>query len=240
MLYFVSAGSGGFGFWAVPAAPDPERRFSGTPGREGKKLIAGEFYFGGGGGQAHQGRNIGRRSFRNPGGDKHISLDPIKDGTFVCGRLFAELDFEGLPDGFTVAETDGGVELQSRLLSARVRVIEARFGKHQPKLKINKTTQSLTLTMDFKPPEGARLVRWRETGQAYLAFALELAEPGAAFTSETCQAEAAGGVIRVRWGDLELKGATQVGDAATQNSLFEERLKREPVRMVRLSDERLA
>ena len=107
-------------------------------------------------------------------------------------------------------------------------------------MKLNQTTQSLTVTMDFKPPEGARLVRWSETGQAYLAFALELAEPGAAFTDEACQAETGGGLIQMRWGDLELRGATLVGDAATQNSLFEERLKHEPVRMIRLSDDRLA
>lgn len=185
-------------------------------------------------------RVLGLINFRNPGGDKHISLDPIKEGTFVCGRLFAEFDFEGLPDGFTAAEKDGAVELQSGLLGARFRLIEGRFGAHQPKVKINKTTQSLTLTMDFKPPEGARLVRWSGTGRAYLAFALELAEPGAALSNEPCHAESAGGRIHLRWGDLELRGATAVATAAAQNEAFEERLKQEPVRMIRLSGERLA
>ncbi|HEY3441475.1 MAG TPA: hypothetical protein VGK29_12010 [Paludibaculum sp.] len=185
-------------------------------------------------------RVLGLINFRNPGGDKHISLDPIKDGTFVCGRLFAELDFEGLPDGFKVTEQDGGVEMQSGLLAARVRVVEARFGTHRPAVKISRTTQSLTLTMDFKPPEGARVVRWSETGQAYLAFTLELAEPGAALSREVCGATTGGGVIRLRWGDLELAGGTGVTTAAAQNSLFEERLKQEPVRMIRLSGERLA
>lgn len=185
-------------------------------------------------------RVLGLINFRNPGGDKHISLDPIKEGTFVCGRLFAELDFEGLPDGFTAMEKDGGVELQSRLLDARFRVAGAQFGVYKPKVKVTKTTQSLTLTMDFKPPEGARIVRWSETSQAYLAFTLELAEPGATLSTEACHQEISGGVIGVRWGDLELKGGASVATAATQNGLFEERLKQEPVRMVRLSDERLA
>ena len=125
-------------------------------------------------------------------------------------RLFAELDFEGLPDRFTAMENDGAVEVQSSLLTARFRLIEARFGAHRPIVKLTKTTQSLTLTMDFKPPEGPRLVRWSETGQAYLAFALELAEPGDAFASEACHAEFAGGLIHLRWGGLELKGATSV------------------------------
>lgn len=185
-------------------------------------------------------RVLGLINFRNPGGDKHISLDPIKDGTFVCGRLFAELDFEGLPDGFTATEKDGTMELQSSLLAARFRIIQARFGAHQPRVKLTKTTQSLTLTMDFKPPEGARMVRWSETGQAYLAFTLELAEPGAALSAEAAHAELAGGQIHLRWGELALKGGATVATAAAHNGLFQERLKQAPVRMSRLSDERLA
>ncbi len=185
-------------------------------------------------------RVLGLINFRSPGGDKHISLDPIQGGEFVCGRLFAELDFEGLPDGFTAEERDGAVELRSSLLAARFRLLDARFGAHEPEVKINKTTQSLTLTMDFKPPEGARIVRWSETRQAFLAFALELAEPGAEFTSEAYSAELAGDNIQLRWGDLQLRGGTGVATAAAQNDVFEERLKQEPVRMVRLSDERLA
>ena len=149
-----------------------------------------------------------------------------------------ELDFEGLPDRFTAMETTA--PWRSVIAATRFRLIEARFGAHRPIVKLTKTTQSLTLTMDFKPPEGPRLVRWSETGQAYLAFTLELAEPGDAFASEACHAEFAGGLIHLRWGGLALKGATAVSAAAAQNDLFEERLKQEPVRMIRLSGERLA
>ncbi len=184
-------------------------------------------------------RVLGLINFRNPGGDRHISLDPISKGEFVCGRLFAELDFEGLSDGFEVTETDGAVEVRSAALAARFRQVDARFGQHRPAVAIHRTTQSLTLTMDFKPPEGARLVRWQETGQAYLAFTLELAEPGAALTTEPCQVQTDGDLIQLRWGELWLQGATSPGEAARQNKLFGSRLKQEPVPMVRLSEARL-
>ncbi|MCU0248117.1 MAG: hypothetical protein MUC42_16235, partial [Bryobacter sp.] len=56
-------------------------------------------------------RVAGLVNFRNPGGDRHISLDPIKDGKFKCGRLFLELRVEGLEDAYELAESEQSVGL---------------------------------------------------------------------------------------------------------------------------------
>ncbi|MBI5282022.1 MAG: hypothetical protein HY858_10095 [Candidatus Solibacter usitatus] len=185
-------------------------------------------------------RILGLVNFRNPGGDKHISLDPIKDGRFECGRLFLELDFEGLPDGFEADSVDGVLRLKSSLLQARFQIISARFGGRRPEMKLTPSTQSLTVTLDFKPAAAPRLVRWSDIADAHAAFALELADAGGAFTTPAPSARQGGGLIHLAWGPLELTGATRVDSAAAQNAAFGESIGGRPVAPVRLSQDPLA
>ncbi len=187
-----------------------------------------------------QGRVLGVVSFRNPGGDKHISLDPIKNGEFQCGRLFAELDFDGLPSGFTHKIENGALTLESSSLSARFQLIAARFGSRVPQLKATTAASSLTLTLDLKPPEAPRLVRWAATPQAYAAFALELADPGQPFSPHPARHTLDAGRLSLAWGPLSLSALARVDTAAAHEAAFSASIGGRPAPAPRLSEEKLA
>lgn len=187
-----------------------------------------------------QGRVLGAVSFRNPGGDKHISLDPIRDGQFQCGRLFAELDFDGLPAGFTHQLENGTLTLQSSALNARLHLLGARFGTHVPELKATSSAGSLTITFDLKPPEAPRLVRWADLPLAYAAFALELADPGQPFSAAQPSQSLDSGRLSLRWGNLALSSLARVDTAAAHDEAFSAAIGGSPAPAPRLSAEKLA
>jgi hypothetical protein len=188
----------------------------------------------------HRGRVLAVVSFRNPGGDKHISLDPIKNGEFPCGRLFAELDFDGLPARFTHSIHNGALTLQSSALNARFLLLDARFGAHQPVLQPTTAPASLTLTFDFKPPAAPRLVRWSDVPLAYAAFALELTDPGLPFSSDRPACHLDAGRLSLRWGPLALSALARVDTAAAHEEAFSASIGGEPAPAPRLSQEKLA
>jgi hypothetical protein len=185
----------------------------------------------------HQARVLGVISFRNPGGDRHISLDPINNGEFSCGRLFAELDFDGLPAGFSHSLDNQTLTLQSPVLKARFHLIATRFGALVPTLQATPAPASLTLTLDFKPAAAPRLVRWRDIPQAYAAFALELAEPGEPFASAQPEHSLDSGHLSLRWGDLALTALARPAAAAAHQAAFSASIGQIPVPAPRLSHE---
>lgn len=183
---------------------------------------------------------LGLVNFRNPGGNRHISLDPIKDGAFECGRLFLELDFEGL-NGAQGTKLEGNrLTVDSGQLAAVFEVRGGRFGSQTPRLKLTPAANSAVLTVDLLPEGGPHQVKWSQTGEAWLLFTLALGgEAGGAFTFEH-----KGGVIEAGWaspaGRLWLKGASRVAPVDEQTSAFDERIDAQPVPVVRLSEARLA
>lgn len=164
-------------------------------------------------------RVLGMINFRDPGGDKHISLDPIKDGEFVCGRLFVEFDIDGL-DAFTVDQMDTGLYVKSRNLQARFRFLDACWGTHRPAMKVSKTTQSLTVTLDLKPADGPRKVRWRDLPAAYAAFALELADGTGDFADSMPVSKLEGGRLLAEWDGLKLEASTRIQNVERHNADF--------------------
>ncbi len=187
-----------------------------------------------------QSRVLGLINFRNPGGDKHISLDMIENGQFQCGRLFAELDFDGLPAGFTHEVMDGTVTLKAAVLQARLRLVGAAFGAVQPRLNAVAGPGSLTITLDFKPPEAPRLVRWAEISSAYAGFALELAEPDAGFSPAEASLRVENGLAKLAWGELGMAGSVRVETVAGHQAAFAATLGGRAVPAPRLSEEKLA
>jgi hypothetical protein len=179
-------------------------------------------------------------NFRNPGGDKHISLDPIKDGQFECGRMFFQLAFEGLDEGFQHELEDHSIRLKSTHLNARLQILGARFGNFKPTLKATTSAQSLTITLDFKAADAPRLVRWNSLGEAYAAFALELADAGAALSTAAPQLQQTPGRAILQWGNLALEGATAVATNEEQQSAFLSRIDGRPAPVVRISNDKLA
>lgn len=185
-------------------------------------------------------RVLGLVNFRDPGGDRHISLDPIQDGAFKCGRLFLELRVEGLEESFDLKETDDGVVLASTHLSLGFRICGAAFGRHAPKLIAHRGAGNLTLTLDFKPQAKPDRVVWSKIKTAWSAFALELGGGGQLVEFPAAKAAPRESAVEIEWRDLWMRGGTRVASAPQQQEAFASRIGGQPVPIVRLSEASLA
>lgn len=185
-------------------------------------------------------RVAGLVSFRNPGGDRHISLDPIKDGKFKCGRLFLELRVEGLEDAYALEESEQSVVLKSRLLPLAFRVCGARFGGQRPKFAAVKAPGNLTVTLDFKPEGGPDMVDWSAVKSAWAAFAIELGESGARVAPPSAKCTEKNQLVEIEWDDLWMQGGADVAPAPLLQSRFNSRIGGKPVPTRRLSEAALA
>jgi len=164
----------------------------------------------------HERRVAGFVNFQNPGGNRHPDLDPISDGRFECGRLFLELDFEGLPENFTFTQTGDAVDFQSTLLAGHFHLLGARFGPWTPTLKATRGAQSLTITLDFKPPESPKLVVWEQIQDAFAAFTLNLGAP-----APPAVLARSGSQATLSWDPLRLSGSTAVLSPALHQRAFQ-------------------
>ncbi len=151
-------------------------------------------------------RVAGLVNFRSPGGDRHISLEMIKDGAFDCGRLFLELRVEGLENGYELKESEGGVTLDSKRLAMAFRLCGAGFGEYIPRLVPSKAAGNLTLTADFKPAGSAKRVVWNDVKTAWAAFALELGEGGQKIGLPDAKLTPGEGLVEVELGRIVASG----------------------------------
>lgn len=201
-------------------------------------------------------------NFRNPGGDKHISLDPITNGEFQASRLRLRFDIAGVeapvmlaagkPVDVAAGEFQAGTAFAFDLGGAKLWLASAyaAFGPHTPQWVVAREDGMWTVSLDlFRSPTPAA-VRWSEAGDACAVFAVGMDGPAgslAAFDarlrSVVFRATAETGLVRSSWdspaGVLALQAATRPADVATQNRAFSERLRSRPVPHTRLSEERL-
>lgn len=187
-----------------------------------------------------RGRVLAVIGFRNPGGDRHISLDPVRDGRFECGRLFAEFHVDGLPGGARVEGDEKHAEIESPLLRVRFRVLGGRFGARPLALRLHPREGTLTATLDFKPPEAPRLVEWARVRTGFAALALEVADAGAAFAEARPRMRLSGDAVDLEWGGLWMRALTRVAPVEEHERVFEARIGGEPAPQPRLSEVRLA
>ncbi|MCS7043370.1 MAG: hypothetical protein NZR01_11310 [Bryobacteraceae bacterium] len=187
-----------------------------------------------------RGRVLALISFRDPGGDRHISLDPIRGSRFECGRLFAELHISGLPEGYTHSFASDRLELDSARLRLAFQLIGGRFGGRALRLAAHPHARDLTATIDFKPPEAPRLVIWPQIRQAFAAIALELADAGAPLSADQPALRLQADVAELAWGSLWLRGLVRPAPVEEHEKAFEARIAGKPVPLPRLSDEVLA
>lgn len=188
-------------------------------------------------------------NFRNPGGDRHISLDMVKNGEFECGRLFVEFDFESLPDGFNFTEKDGIVSLTASTIQARLGVRAGKFRPNELRVGVTRGKQSLVVTIDLLPPSGKKRVVWKTTTEAWLAFTLELAGPAESRFTQMGESNSFGcvpkaGQVRLDWktpvGRLGLAAATAPGPVDRLAKMFEARIDGAVPSEPRLSEGKLA
>lgn len=187
-----------------------------------------------------QGRVLAVIGFRNPGGDRHISLDPIRDGRFECGRLFAEFHVDGLPGDARVEGDEKQAEIVSSLLRVRLHLLGGRFGARRLALRLHPREGTLTATIDFKPPDAPRLVEWARVRTGFAALALEAADAGAPFSGAQPRMRLAGDAVDLEWGGLSLRALARVAAVENHERVFDARIGGKPAPQPRLSEERLA
>lgn len=184
-----------------------------------------------------RGRVLALISFRDPGGDRHITLDPVRGGRFECGRLFAELHVSGLPEEYSHASQADRVELDSSLLRLSFHLAGGRFGARELRLAVHPHPGDFTATIDFKPPEAPRQVVWSQTRTAFAAIALELADAGQPLSPEAPSVRLQGDVAELAWGPLWLRGLVRPAPVEEHERAFEARIDGQPAPLPRLSDE---
>lgn len=194
---------------------------------------------------------LGLVNFRNPGGDRHISLEPIDNGEFKCARLFLELDFEGLSTGFRHTFENNELLVDNGQFHLWFVVKAGGFAGTTPRARVVTSSQSLVLTVDLLPEGPVRTVRWAATPDAWLCFALAAAgsDRTSAALAESCRrasfsATHSPGRVQLAWespaGLLSLAGSTKPDAVANQDGVFQERAGGQPVPLIRLSEEKLA
>ncbi len=186
---------------------------------------------------ATQERNLvlGLVNFRTPGGDKHPSLDMIRDGVFQASSLRLRLD---------VADPEARIRItgkrQALVERPGIRLVfelrEGAFGDRSPVLRVDREEGRDALVVDLLKTGAPVEVRWAEVGPAYLVFTLAI-NPADRLPEYESRLEE--GRIQARWGELELAGAITPGPIEQQNAAFAEARRGRPVPAVRLSEERL-
>lgn len=176
-----------------------------------------------------KGKVLGMVNFRTPGGDKHPSLDPIKEGQFACRRLRLRFDITGEA---TARQKGGTAEIAAGPVNIRITARAARFAGRPARFSIARESGVLVVSLDWL--EAPATVRWRDVPEAFAAFTLGFDSDEPAY-SEAIEA----GTARLHWGDLELTGSIMPAAVSAQDRAFQDRIGGRPVPFVRLSDEKL-
>jgi hypothetical protein len=186
------------------------------------------------------GNVIGLVNFRSPGGDRHPTLDPIRNGEFPCGRLFLELTFEGLAEGFSFRKEGDTGSVFGGGIHAVFQLHSGRFQTRSLQLEGSSTSRTATYTVDFKPPEPAGPVRWASTREAWAVFTLALSAQPSDARTWPCRIEEAPGRVHAKWdtpsGSLELSGLATVATIEEHRDSFGEKINSQDVPPVRLEE----
>ena len=179
-------------------------------------------------------------NFRSPGGDRHPSLDPIKGGEFQCGRLFLELSFEGLGEGFSFRKVDDRGSIAGGGIQADFQLRGGRFGSRPLHLGGSATRRSATYTVDFLPPGAASRVMWALTGAAWCVFTLTLSGQPLDALAWPCEVEATADRVHATWetpaGLLEVSGLSKAATIEDHRKSFGERINSQDIPLARLEE----
>ncbi len=190
-------------------------------------------------------RVLGLVNFRTPGGDKHISIDMVKDGQFQAAslRLCLEISDPAAKLGL-IGKNSATVQCGAVKIWFALR--DAVFGKYKAEMRLGTENGNQTIFVDFVREPQAVAVRWSEINPAFAAFTLAM-EAGQATSADFAKrmaalpfaAENADSKTSLRWADLELVGGTRVTTSKEQDGVFAESRNGKPMPLVRLSEDRL-
>jgi hypothetical protein len=212
----------------------------------------------------NHGAVLGQVRFRSDGGDRHISLDPIRDQTFKLSRMVVQLSFDVWEEGWKLFAGERDVTSQtvplptgsSLLVDAGTvqiafRFLEPEFASYDPQLRFTKgggkamielilmsAAQPVTLDWRDVKSAGCGIALFMTTGRRADLVASAVFEPGR-FSTEGREELSVS-----RWqspeGKLELVTARGVGTGDFMNRAFRSSIDNQPVLMQRLSDVPLA
>ncbi len=188
-----------------------------------------------------KGNVLGLVNFRSPGGNRHPTLDPIRNGEFRSGRIFLELTLDGLATNFSFRKQGNTGQISAGGIQASFVLQGGRFGARTLHLEGSSTTRNATYVVDFLAPDSSGTVRWAETGEAWAVFTLALSgEPQEPQQIGPCTIEATAGRIHARWkspyATLEIDGLSRVATIEEHASAFGEKINSQDVPFVRLED----
>jgi hypothetical protein len=201
---------------------------------------------------------LGLVTFRNPGGDKHPSLDPIKDGKFPCSRLRLRFDLAGVPFNAPILVNGKDADPGTFAPGARIAVdlggallwlqsLGAKCGERSGAVTIAREDGLLTISIDLMNTREHRTIEWPQV--AYCAFAMTIQHsddvtPQAldqrlyhtpAMVGDTF----AGAVWYTSVGVLRVDGATWVSEVQGLDRAFHASVNGRALPVVRLSTEPL-
>jgi hypothetical protein len=201
-------------------------------------------------------------NFRSPGGDKHISLDPIPNGEFKATRLRVRFDLAHVSPQTAIlingkkarlgekypADAQVSIDLGGALLGLRFR--SAKFAGSVPALAVAAEDGMLTVSLDFLDQKSEQLLQWNKISEAFAAATVHIAAPGksltdfdAEFGRQPCSFRLDKRTMELDWAAwgsrLHLAGATGVNSVEEQNKLASFSLNGQSVPIVRLSSEKL-
>lgn len=190
---------------------------------------------------------LGLVTFRTPGGDKHPSLDPVRDGQFRASRLRLRLDLGGVPETAQYVVRDRDVVVDTGMVKIWMQVPAARLGELDGKWTVAREGGLLTLSFDLLNGNEPVPVRWADQARAFAVFTLAVedsSEPLSRFSDRMRAAHfRAVGETEWEWkspaGVLGLAGGVKPAAFAEQEKAFRDTAGGKPVPVVRLSDDRL-
>ncbi len=171
-------------------------------------------------------RVMGVVNFRSPGGDKHISIDMVKNGQFEARSLRLQLDISDPAAKITIDGLRAVIESGPVKMEFQVRA--GIFGANKPALRAEKGH----LFINMVKTDSAQILRWSEVKQAFLAFTLTIGETTSAAFKH--QLDDATKTVQCEWGGMELLAGTRVDTVANQEKAFRESRNGLPVAMQRL------
>jgi len=186
---------------------------------------------------------LGVVNFQTDGGDKHPSIDRVKNGEFSASRFRLRFDIGGVPgvprflqDGTgpysRIAFDLGGVNLVFQIR-------KAAMADFEPRLTWGREDNVFAISFDWFPPASQpQTIRFKNIGPAYAVLTMamsgadtSLSDLDAAFAKRKYESHD----DAFRWGNLNMRARTLPGTLGEQDKAFVD-----STQLVRLSDVKLA
>jgi hypothetical protein len=206
---------------------------------------------------------LGAIAFRSNGGDKHPSLDPIRDGSFRLNRLYAQFLFPVWDDAWQIlvngkpwTDTSQPIPVTGRISIGTGSCVlcfqfrTAGFGKSSPMLRFRHDKGQAHFDLALFESQDQQTVRWADMNEAQCSFTLiveerrrRLADFDRRCAARRFAATETQEQINFTWespsAPLELTVQRGVHPVAQMDAGYAARAMGKSLPMVRLSDEKI-